>query len=49
MAYKARISLSGTENQIVDVVCNEIKAIAKRTGVEIHGPIPLPTKKLKVP
>jgi small subunit ribosomal protein S10 len=49
MAYKARISLSGTENKIVDVVCDEIKSIAKRTGVEIHGPVPLPTKKLKVP
>ena len=49
MAYKARISLSGTENQVVDIVCNEIKTIAKRTGVEVHGPIPLPTKKLSVP
>ncbi|MEM0155994.1 MAG: 30S ribosomal protein S10 [Thermoplasmataceae archaeon] len=48
-SYKARISLSGTEHGIVDVVCDEIKGIAKRTGVEVHGPVPLPTKRLVVP
>ncbi|BAB60220.1 ribosomal protein small subunit S20 [Thermoplasma volcanium GSS1] len=48
-SYKARISLSGTEHKIVDMVCSEIKEIASRTGVEIHGPMPLPTKKLVVP
>lgn len=49
VSYKARISLSGREHSVVDLVCNEIKEIAKRTGVEIHGPVPLPTKKLVVP
>jgi len=29
-------------------VCEEIKAIAKKTGVKIRGPIPLPTKRLVV-
>jgi len=29
-------------------VCNEIKNIAKKTGVKIRGPIPLPTKRLVV-
>jgi small subunit ribosomal protein S10 len=27
----------------------EIKEIAKRTGVDISGPIPLPTKRLVIP
>ncbi|GGM78122.1 30S ribosomal protein S10 [Thermogymnomonas acidicola] len=49
VSYKARISLSGTEHKVVDMVCNEIKGIANRTGVEIHGPVPLPTKRLVVP
>ncbi|CAC11587.1 MULTISPECIES: 30S ribosomal protein S10 [Thermoplasma] len=49
VSYKARISLSGTEHRVVDRVCNEIKEIASRTGVEIHGPMPLPTKRLVVP
>ncbi len=48
-SYKARISLSGTEHKVVDMVCGEIREIASRTGVEIHGPMPLPTKKLVVP
>ena len=49
VSYRARISLSGTQHKIVDVVCEEIKGIAKRTGVEVHGPVPLPTKRLMVP
>ena len=31
------------------MVCNQIKSISERTGVEMHGPIPLPTKKMRVP
>ncbi|MGC8610132.1 MAG: 30S ribosomal protein S10 [Thermoplasmata archaeon] len=49
MVYKARIRLSGNDYKKVEDVCNEIKNIAQRTGVEIHGPIPLPTKRLIVP
>ena len=49
VSYKARISLSGSEHKVVDDVCGEIKAIASRTGVEVHGPVPLPTKRLQVP
>ncbi|MCL4357134.1 MAG: 30S ribosomal protein S10 [Candidatus Thermoplasmatota archaeon] len=49
VSYRARISLSGPDHKIVDDVCKEIKVIAERTGVEIHGPVPLPTKKLLVP
>ena len=46
---KARISLTGLDNTKVDEVCNQIKTIAERTGVALAGPIPLPTKHLKVP
>ncbi len=45
---RARISLSGTNAAQVDEVCNQIKSISERTGVAISGPVPLPTKKLKV-
>jgi small subunit ribosomal protein S10 len=33
----------------LEEVCGELKAIAEKTGVKITGPLPLPTKKLKVP
>ncbi len=46
---KARISLTGREAEKVDLVCTQIKTIAERTGVALSGPIPLPTKHLKVP
>jgi small subunit ribosomal protein S10 len=46
---KARISLTGTDPTKVDDVCGQIKAISERTGVNMAGPIPLPTKKLNVP
>ena len=46
---KARISLTGTDPTKVDSVCNQIKLISERTGVNMAGPIPLPTKKLNVP
>lgn len=46
---KARISLTGTDPTKVDSVCSQIKMISERTGVNMAGPIPLPTKKLNVP
>jgi len=46
---KARISLTGTDPTKVDSVCSQIKLISERTGVNMAGPIPLPTKKLNVP
>jgi len=45
---KARIKLASTEIDKVNQVCDAIKEIAERTGVEMRGPIPLPTKKLKL-
>ncbi len=49
MTQKARISLTGTDTKRVDQVCKQIKAISDRTGVNMSGPIPLPTKRLVVP
>nr|CAA34093.1 unnamed protein product [Methanococcus vannielii] len=45
---KARIKLSSTKHEELDSVCNQIKAIAEKTGVDMAGPIPLPTKSLKI-
>ncbi|MCD5409271.1 MAG: 30S ribosomal protein S10 [Methanocellales archaeon] len=49
MPQRARIRLSGTSPAELDVLCDQLKNIAERTGVNISGPIPLPTKKLVVP
>jgi small subunit ribosomal protein S10 len=43
---KARIRLTGTDYKKVEMVCERIKEIAERTGVNLAGPIPLPTKKM---
>ena len=45
---KARIKLASTDINKINEICSAIKDIAEKTGVEIKGPIPLPTKKLKV-
>lgn len=45
---KARVKLACTDIGKINEVCASIKEIAEKTGVEIRGPIPLPTKKLKV-
>lgn len=49
MTQKARISLTGTDHKTVDGVCDRIKKISDITGVNMAGPIPLPTKHLVVP
>ncbi len=41
---KARIKLASKSKDNLNSVCSEIKNIAQKSGVEIHGPIPLPTK-----
>jgi len=44
----ARIKLSGRNPGELDSICSEIKDVAKKFGVSSRGPIPLPTKILKV-
>ena len=45
---KARIKLWSTDAQKLDDVCKELRGIAEKFGVALRGPIPLPTKKMKV-
>lgn len=44
----ARIKLAGRNYRKLDEICDQIKEIAEKYGASIRGPIPLPTKKLKV-
>ncbi|KUO39778.1 MAG: 30S ribosomal protein S10 [Hadesarchaea archaeon DG-33-1] len=46
---KARIRLSSTNPKKLDGVCEQIAAIAERTGVSMSGPIPLPTRRIVIP
>ena len=48
MAQTARIKLASTEIGKINQVCEYINGIAEKTGVNMRGPIPLPTKRLKV-
>lgn len=45
---KARIKLSGIDPTVLDEISKQIKEIALKTGVKVSGPVPLPTKKLKI-
>jgi small subunit ribosomal protein S10 len=45
---KARIKLASTDINKINQTCEYIKGVAEKTGVVIKGPIPLPTKKLKI-
>ena len=45
---KARIKIASTDIHKVNEVCSYIIDITEKTGVEMRGPIPLPTKKLRV-
>ncbi len=45
---KARIKLASTNIDKINDVCKYIKDIVDKTGVLMKGPIPLPTKKLKI-
>lgn len=45
---KARIKIASANIDNVNKICDEIKDIANKTGILIRGPIPLPTKKLKL-
>ncbi|MGY4884159.1 MAG: 30S ribosomal protein S10 [Nanobdellota archaeon] len=45
---KVRIKLNSTNIEMLNNICESIKDIAKKSGINIIGPVPLPTKKLKV-
>ncbi len=42
---RIRIRLKAFDHRLIDVSTEEIVATAKRTGAQVRGPIPLPTRK----
>jgi ribosomal protein S10 len=42
---KIRIRLKAFDHRLIDQSAREIVETAKRTGAQVRGPIPLPTKK----
>ncbi|MBN2042480.1 MAG: 30S ribosomal protein S10 [Candidatus Aenigmarchaeota archaeon] len=44
----ARVKIAGRNIKELDQICKDIKEIADKYGISTRGPIPLPTKKLKV-
>jgi len=44
----ARVKLAGRNYSELEDICGMIKGIAKKYGVAVRGPMPMPTKKLKV-
>ena len=45
---KVRIKLSSMNISELNDICRMIKDIASQAGITISGPIPLPTKKMKI-
>ena len=45
---KVRIKLKSMKIEELNKICDSIKEIASKAGVLISGPIPLPTRKLKI-
>jgi small subunit ribosomal protein S10 len=43
-----KIRLKSFDHQLIDESTKEIVETAKRTGAQVRGPVPLPTKKEKV-
>jgi len=48
MPQKARIKLTSTDTAKLDSIVKELRTITEKFGVAMRGPIPLPTKKLRV-
>ena len=44
MAQRIRVKLKAFDHKLIDQSAAEIVATAKRTGADISGPIPLPTR-----
>jgi len=49
MPQQARVRLAGTNPEDLDDITDDVSGIANKTGVELSGPVPLPTKTLEVP
>lgn len=42
---RIRIRLKAFDHRLIDQSASEILETARRTGAQVHGPIPLPTRK----
>jgi len=49
MAGMTIIKLTGENHRDIDAVSGQIKAICDNGGIDLRGPIPLPTRRLVVP
>jgi small subunit ribosomal protein S10 len=45
---KVRVKMNSTDINTLNDICNSIIDLAKKAGIHISGPVPLPTKKLKI-
>ena len=45
---KVRVKLNSTDIGTLNQICDSISNIAKQSGIVPRGPVPLPTKRLKV-
>lgn len=45
---KVRVKLNSTDLGMLNNICESITGIAKQSGIVVSGPVPLPTKRLKV-
>ena len=45
---KVRIKLQSSDISELNSICEVIRDIAKQSGINIAGPIPLPTKRMKI-
>ena len=45
---KARIKLASIEIEKINQTCDYIRDIAEKTGVAMRGPIPLPSKRMRI-
>ncbi len=44
-----RIKLASRDYKEIEDICSQIKEIAGKFGASVRGPIPLPTRKLRIP
>ncbi|MBD3353040.1 MAG: 30S ribosomal protein S10 [Candidatus Lokiarchaeota archaeon] len=48
MVQKARMRLLSANLSDIEQVCQEVRRVTEQTGVKMAGPIPLPTKHLRI-
>ena len=49
MVEFTRIKLASRDYKELEDICKQIKDIAEKNGADVRGPMPLPTRKLRIP